>query len=168
MGDPHGPEVETLRLALILKGGPAAPSPIAAQSAGTYAAFNVGVEVLKDIGIHLSEGPAGHGELRHCLGSCGDPDLDDACSLLGTLHGRRRRADYLMDDIDSETRNEADIAYLESRQILESLDLLRRDPSKDAARAEMRRYAHDVRRFPSHRQGLRKRFPGPFRRSRNR
>ena len=138
-----------LQLALILKGGPAAPESYrSAISRAYYAAFNVGLEILEGIGIHLSEGPAGHGELRHCLGSCGDPDLDDACSLLGTLHGRRRRADYMMDDIDSETRNEADIAYLESRQIIEALDLLRRDPSKDAARAEMRRYARDVRRLP--------------------
>ena len=138
-----------LHLALILKGGPGAPESYrSAISRAYYAAFNVGVETLKAIGIELSDGPAGHGELRHCLGACGDPDLDDASGLLGTLHGRRRRADYRMDDVDSESRNEADIAYLESRQILESLDLLRRDPSKDAARMEMRRYARDVRRLP--------------------
>jgi hypothetical protein len=86
--------------------------------------------------------------LRHCLGACGDPDLDDASGLLGTLHGRRRRADYRMDDVDSETRNEADIAYLESRQIIGTLDVLRRDASKDAARTEMKRYARDILRLP--------------------
>jgi hypothetical protein len=54
-------------------------------------------------------------------GRAATPDLDDASGLLGTLHGRRRRADYRMDDVDSETRNEADIAYLESRRIIETL-----------------------------------------------
>jgi hypothetical protein len=138
-----------LQIALILKGGPGSPESYrSAISRAYYAAFNVGVETLRAIGIHLSEGPAGHGELRHCLGACGDPDLDDASGLLGTLHGRRRRADYRMDDVDSESRNEADLAYLESRQIIEALDLLRGDPSKDAARTEMRRYARDVRRLP--------------------
>ena len=53
-----------------------------------------------------------------------------------------------MDDVDSETRNEADIAYLESRQVIETLDILRGNASKDAARTEMRRYARDVRRLP--------------------
>ena len=57
-----------------------------------------------------------------------------------------------MDDIDSETRNEADIAYLESRQIIAALDLLRQDPSKDAARVEMRAVsAATYAGFPSHR-----------------
>ena len=134
-----------LQLALVLKGGHGAPESYrSAISRAYYAAFNVGVETLKAIGIQVSEGPAGHGELRHCLGASGDPDLDDASGLLGTLHGRRRRADYRMDDIDSETRNEADIAYLESRQIIETLDILRRDASKDGARTEVRRYARDV------------------------
>jgi hypothetical protein len=138
-----------LQLALILKGGPGAPESYrSAISRAYYAAFNVGVETLKAIGIPLSEGPAGHGELRHCLGACGDPDLDDAGGLLGTLHGRRRRADYRMDDVDSETRNEADIAYLESRQVIGTLDVLRRDATKDAARTEMTRYARDVLRLP--------------------
>jgi hypothetical protein len=138
-----------LHLALILKGGPGAPESYrSAISRAYYAAFNVGVETLKAIGIQLSGGPAGHGELRHCLGAGGDPDLDDASGLLGTLHARRRRADYSMDDVDSETRKEADIAYLESRQIIDALDILRGDASKDAARTEMRRYARDVRRLP--------------------
>jgi hypothetical protein len=135
-----------LELALILKGGRGTPENYrSAISRAYYAAFNVGVETCKAIGIQLNDGPSGHGELRDCLGACGDSDLDRTSDLLKMLHRRRRQADYRMDDPESETRKEADLAYLESKQIIEAFDELKSEKAKDVARSEMKRYARDVR-----------------------
>src|SRR5436190_19982336 len=104
-----------LELALILKGGPKTPQNYrTAINRAYYAAFHVGLETLKAIGIRLHENSNGHGELRNCLGGCSDPDFDKASSRLGRLHSRRVQADYAMNDAQVETRSEAEHAYLEA------------------------------------------------------
>jgi hypothetical protein len=94
-----------LQLAVTLKGGPASAEQYrTAIGRAYYAAFNVGVEAIKAIGIQPSRGPASHGELRNCLGACGDPDIRRASARLTMLHGRRIQADYEMSDPKVETR----------------------------------------------------------------
>ncbi len=133
-----------LDLARVLKGGTGtAENYRTAISRAYYAAFHVGVESLQAIGITLSEGPGGHGELANCLGACGDLDLQKASARLKSLHGRRRKADYAMNDPRSETRTEAEDAYMESNQIIEQIDKFRNDRRKDVARSEIRRVARD-------------------------
>jgi len=46
-----------------------------AISRAYYAAYNVGVEVLEQMGFRISEGPAGHGEVRHHLNNSGDIEM---------------------------------------------------------------------------------------------
>jgi uncharacterized protein (UPF0332 family) len=138
-----------LDLALILKGGHATPESYrTAISRSYYAAFHVGVKALKVVGIRPSDGPGGHGEVVRCLGACGDTDMLKAANRLRTLHGRRLQADYDLNDPGVECRTEADIACIESSQIIDQIDKLISDINKAAARSEMRRVARDIFKLP--------------------
>jgi hypothetical protein len=78
-----------LDLAKLLRGGTASAEMCrTAIGRAYYAAFNVGVGALLDIGIQPNQSPSGHGELRNCLGACNDPELRRANARLGTLHSR--------------------------------------------------------------------------------
>jgi hypothetical protein len=134
-----------LDLAQLLKGGtPSAENCRTAIGRAYYAAFNVGVEALKAIGIHPSQNPSGHGELRNCLGFGNDPDLLKASRRLTTLYGRRLRADYEMSDPVVETVAEANAAYQESREVIDLVKNLIQDPNKDMLRAEIKEKARDL------------------------
>jgi uncharacterized protein (UPF0332 family) len=134
-----------LSLALTLKSTPGRPEFYrTAISRAYYAAFNVGTQVLATLGIRLSAGPGGHGELRNCLGACGDAGCLKISSRLATLHTRRRAADYLMDDAAAETQKEAELACLDATEILNGLKALRDHSDKAHTRAEMKRVARDT------------------------
>ncbi len=134
-----------LELARILKGGPGTPENYrTAISRAYYAAFHVGVTALKAIGIRASDGPGGHGEVVSCLGACGDSDLQEASMRLKILHGRRRQADYKLSDLNVETRQEADLACLDSKEIIDQINNLQSKGSRGAAISEMRQFARDI------------------------
>jgi uncharacterized protein (UPF0332 family) len=131
-----------LDLALVLKSGP--PNPENYRTAigrAYYAAFHVGLETLRAIGVQTSENPGAHGEVMNCLGASGDPDLSKTSSRLRTLHARRRQADYSIANAQPESRKEADTAYLEARQIIADLDILKSDPAKYTARSQIKHAA---------------------------
>ena len=98
-----------------------------------YAAYNVGIQVLDSFGIRLKSGPGGHGELQQCLGACGDSDCVRISDRLRTLHSRRIRADYRMNDGPSETPDEAEAACLDALQIVKVLKSLRDEDGKSRA-----------------------------------
>jgi hypothetical protein len=138
-----------LDLAKVLKGGTASAEMCrTAIGRAYYAAFNVGIEALKAIGIQPSQNPSGHGELRNCLGACNDPELRRANARLGNLHSRRIRADYDLSDPVVERRAEADTACHEANEVIDLLNKLKHDASKASARDEMKRYARDILRLP--------------------
>jgi uncharacterized protein (UPF0332 family) len=132
-----------LDLAILLKGGHASPASYrTAVSRAYYAAFHLGVGILRAIGIQLGDGPAAHGELRHCLGASNDADLEDARDLLRSLHARRIRADYRMDDTVVETRKEADLACREATEAKLLFEALSNSPDgKNTAVMAMKQFA---------------------------
>jgi HEPN domain len=134
-----------LDLAVTLKGGPATAEWYrTAIGRAYYAAFNVGVESIKAIGIRPKPGPSGHGDVRNCLGACSDRELRKASARLRSLHGRRIIADYEMSDPGVETRNEADTACMEANEIIDIVGKLASNLDKDIARMEIRQAARDI------------------------
>ena len=115
-----------------------------AISRAYYAAFNLGVEVLKSVGIRPTQGPGGHGELRNCLNACGDPICGKISSRLGTLHTRRIAADYAMTSPSAETQSEAELACQEATAIVGDLKSLRDDAGRSQARSELKRVARET------------------------
>lgn len=133
-------------LAILLKGGPASPQSYrTAISRAYYAVFHTGAAALMSIGIQLDAGPAAHGQVRNCLGASDDHDLEDARDLLRELHGRRIRADYRLDNIQVETRNEVDVACQEAAEAIKIFEDFSNDPtSKTAAISAMKEYARNI------------------------
>jgi hypothetical protein len=78
------------------------------------------------------------------LGASGDADLQAAGVRLKILHSRRRLADYKLSDLNAETRQEADLACLDSKEIIDQINNLRSTSSKGAAITEMRQFARDT------------------------
>jgi len=83
-----------------------------------------------------------------CLGSCADSSLQDASDRLKILYGRRLRADYNLSDLIVETRGEADLAYLDSKEIITQINSLISKSSKGIAIDEIRQYARDILKLP--------------------
>ncbi len=115
-----------------------------AISRAYYAAFHVGSQVITSLGIQLSTGPGGHGELRNCLGASGDSHCRKISSRLQTLHARRIAADYHLDDSKVEAPEEAGTACLEAAEIMSFLKTFRDDSGKQEARLEMKRVARET------------------------
>jgi len=79
-----------------------------------------------------------------CLGSCADSNLQEASIRLKTLYSRRLRADYELSDLIVETRQEAELAYSESKEIIAQINNLKSKGSKGTAISEIRQYARDI------------------------
>lgn len=58
-----------------------------ATSRAYYAVFNYAAELLRAF-VPISKGAAAHGEVQHCLASCGDTDVVAVGSDLHALHSR--------------------------------------------------------------------------------
>ena len=89
------------RLAAQLVGGTSPAEFRTAVSRAYYAAYNVAVQILEEMGFRVSRGPAGHGEVQNRLSNCGDGEVIRVGSQLATLHSKRIQADYRLDRTDS-------------------------------------------------------------------
>ena len=135
-----------LDLATVLKGGSTtAENCRTAIGRAYYAAFNVGVEALRAIGIQPSRNPSGHGELRNCLGACNDPDLRKANAHFGGTPRPEDPASTHMSDPVVETRRRRTRRAGGQREVIDVLNKLIHDASLDSARSEMKRYARGKR-----------------------
>ncbi len=93
-----------------------------AISRAYYAAYNVGVEVLEEMGFRISEGPAGHGEVRHHLNNSHDIEMMRVASQLGELHSKRIHADYRLHRKDVENKKTAQTLVERANKMIQTLD----------------------------------------------
>lgn len=64
-----------------------------------YALFNFIKDELKNIGVGVSEGPNGHGEVKIFLSNSGIQEAEKLGSQIGDLHSARRMSDYAMEKV---------------------------------------------------------------------
>lgn len=102
----------------------------AAISRAYYAAFNVGAETLRGLGLLLARGAAAHGELRQCLANSGDAQVAAAASTLGSLHTERNRADYQLDRTDVERPSKAQLVVRQAGDVIRALDQIFSGPAR--------------------------------------
>lgn len=105
-----------------------------------YAAFNVAAAHLRDIGIPIGKGPAGHGEVRLCLANSGDPAVADTALEIRDLHGPRIRADYQMNPSDVERPGSARTSVDLAAAVIQTLDSAFRGPRRPAIEAAIRQW----------------------------
>lgn len=108
-------------------------SPAALRSAisrAYYAAYNVAVEFLADLGFRVSKGPAGHGEVQHRLSNSEDTEVMQVGSQLTDLHSRRIQADYRLDRTDVENSKTVRALVEQTRRMIHILDSCRSEPRR--------------------------------------
>ena len=101
-----------------------------AISRAYYAVFNVGVEILTELGFKVSEGPSGHGDVRKRLSNSGDTEAAKIGAQLNNLHTRRLHADYRLNMKDVESQKNAEALVQLAGKMIKSLDECRSAPKR--------------------------------------
>jgi len=122
-------EFQTLASELVLRNR--ASDIRTAISRAYYAAYNVGVEILTELGFKISEGPSGHGEVRNRLNNSGDNEAAKVSSQLNTLHTKRLHADYRLNMKDIENQKTAEALVQLAGKMIKSLDACRSAPKRN-------------------------------------
>jgi hypothetical protein len=101
-----------------------------AISRAYYAVFNVGVEILTELGFKINEGPSGHGDVRNRLSNSGDTEAAKVGSQLNNLHTGRLHADYRLNMTDVENQKTAEALVQLAGKMIRSLDECRSAPKR--------------------------------------
>ncbi len=121
---------EFQQLASRLAGGTLPGELRSAISRAYYAAYNVGVQVLEELGFRITEGPGGHGEVQNRFGNSGDGDVKRVASQLTSLHTRRIHADYRMQRTDVENQKTVQTVVEQAGRMIRILDGCRSEPKR--------------------------------------
>lgn len=109
-----------------------------------YAAYNVGVNLLKDAGISIVKNASGHGEVTRYLGNCGIREIKEAQSKLLNLASQRIKADYRMDVKAVEKIENAKKALLISKMIIDVFAQFDSDDGKEKIRDAVNAYNEKI------------------------
>jgi len=101
-----------------------------AISRAYYAAYNVSVQILKEMGFKIPESSAGHGEVQNRLGNSGDGEIEVVASQLTDLHSRRIQADYKMARRDVERQGTAQGIVEQAGRMIHLLNGCRSEPKR--------------------------------------
>lgn len=121
---------EFQQLALKLAAGASSAEIRTAISRAYYAAYNVGIEILREMEFKIIEGPSGHGDVSNRLSNSGDQEIIKAGSTLGTLHSMRIHADYHLNMTNVENQKTAQALVEQANRTIKVLDECRSEPKK--------------------------------------
>lgn len=125
------------------------PSEIrTAISRAYYSVFNVGVELLKGIGLRVSEGPGGHGEVEHRLSNSANINVEKVGSQLSDLRSRRIRADYRLDNKKIENPKNAKALVQQAHKMIQTLDTCFTGPHREEIVSAIQEYLQKI--VPGH------------------
>lgn len=92
-----------------------------AISRAYYAVYNVGVELLREMGVTPIEGPGGHGDVRRYFNYSGNSDVKKVASQMADLAASRVHADYHLDRNDVENKKKAKALVHQATRMIETL-----------------------------------------------
>ena len=115
-----------------------------------YAAYNVGVNLLRDAGITVVKNASGHKEVGNYLGNCGIQEIIEAQSKLSTLASQRIRADYRLGVKAVEKLENAKKALLTSERIIEALELFDSNDGKTKLLSGVNAYIEKIKSASKH------------------
>jgi uncharacterized protein (UPF0332 family) len=101
-----------------------------AISRAYYAVYNVGVEILTELGFRISEGPSGHAEVRNRLSNSGESKVVMVGSQLNDFYTRRLHADYRLNRKDVENQKTAQALVELAKMMIRTLDESRSEPKR--------------------------------------
>ena len=95
------------------------------------------------MGFRVAKSAAAHGEVLHCLNNSGDPAVTAAASELGLLHTMRNRADYQLERIDIETRQNAMQLVGIAKDLIRTVDAALTGPGRAHVQATIAKWRRD-------------------------
>ena len=132
------------RLADVLSHGTSSSEARSAISRAYYAVYHVAVETLKNVGISISIGPAGHGEVLRYLANSGDAEVCRMASDLSDFRRKRNDADY---DLSNSAVEKATVAqsYVHlAERIISALDACQVEPRRSHIMADLAAYRNKL------------------------
>jgi hypothetical protein len=103
-----------------------------AISRAYYAAYNVSVQTLESMGVQISKGPNGHGQVQRFLGNSKNQELEQIGSDLGTLHSSRLAADYRLTDLRAENPTNVKALVGHAKKVIDTVERCCTGPNKHA------------------------------------
>lgn len=111
------------------------PQPAKLRSAisrAYYAAYNVSVETLENMGVTINKGPNGHGQVQRFLGNSKNEELEQISSDLGTLQSSRIAADYRLADSRAENPTNVKALVGHAKKVIDTVERCCTGPNKHA------------------------------------
>ena len=93
-----------------------------AISRAYYAVFQVGRNLLKEMGFNIAGNAPAHEEVYQHLRNSGDDELAKAASKMNDLRTRRNHADYRLDRSDVEKKENASMHVQQAARLIETIE----------------------------------------------
>jgi len=91
----------------LVEHGVSAPQFRTAISRAYYAAFNLGFNLLKELGFNIANNHEAHKQVYYHFNNSGDSDLIEVATKIDYLRTKRNHADYHLDRDDVEKKHNA-------------------------------------------------------------
>ena len=136
---------EFLTVALDLaRGSSSAAAKRTAVSRAYYASYHIGANVIKTLGGRVGGGSSAHGKVFGSLCGCGVTEVEKLGEKIKSLHGWRRKADYLLKDEKVEKDSNVERRLRDATEIINNLEKICLSSSqKDQIKEGILKYLKD-------------------------
>ncbi len=136
---------EFFNLALDLAQGSASPAKKrTAVSRAYYASHHIGANVIQALGGRVGGGASAHGNVFNSLCGCGVTEVEKLGEKIRSLHGWRRKADYILNDTLVEKNSNVEQVLRDATEIKNKLEQLCLNSSdKNQIKAGILRYLQE-------------------------
>ena len=93
-----------------------------AISRAYYAVFHFGLNFLSEMGFNIVQNQHAHEEVYRHFNNSGDTDLTKAASKINDLRTRRNHADYELNRLDVEKKENAKMFVQLAERLIETMD----------------------------------------------
>ncbi len=109
-----------------------------------YAAYHVGVELLEQAGVKISQSTEGHNQVKRYFNNCGVNDLVVAQQKLVNLYSDRIKADYRLNHKSVEKIVNAKKALKTSENIIKTFDSFTSNSEKQKIAKRINNYLNKI------------------------
>lgn len=111
-----------------------------ATSRAYYAAYNVCVKALLDLGFSNLKSSNGHEDVIRYLSSSKDDELQKMSGHLASLRSQRNKADYDLKDPTAEKENNVKLHVAQARIVINTVERCCQGPNKESIIQAMKVY----------------------------
>ncbi len=106
----------------LAKNSPSAAEKRTAVSRAYYASHHTGANIIQNLGGRVGRGSSAHGNVFGSLCGCSVKDVAKLGEKIKSLHGWRRRADYILTDTLVEKDSNVQQVLLDATEIINKLE----------------------------------------------